>query len=379
MNTDATAALARLCKAHGVQPLCARVLLLGLRLRRPRRGRRHPAGRDLPGCAAGALLRLQVRGRAGRAAHGRRPLLPGRSSARAPSTATRPGCATTSWSTPSSADALTRGQLTLHHGGEMWRPLVDVRDAAQAYVAPGRGGREPRSGARSSTCATRTCASRSSPCACGRPSAGSGSTVDLRPDYRPRRRAQLPGFGREDRARPEFPPEGVDRGGGRRVMEQRVGGPARTDFENPRYYNIRWLQRLEEAPESRRPPRLRPRLRRRPSVMRLRCASAVAWERGAHPPHRRRAGSSAPTSAAPCPPPRSSRCTRAELDVTDPDAVARALAAHTPAWVVNTAAFHRVDDIEATRQRAAGLRRQRRGGRRAGPGLRAPRRPAPPP
>jgi nucleoside-diphosphate-sugar epimerase len=32
-------------------------------------------------------------------------------------------------------DALTKGRLTLHHGGEMWRPLVDVRDAAQAYVA----------------------------------------------------------------------------------------------------------------------------------------------------------------------------------------------------------------------------------------------------
>jgi dTDP-4-dehydrorhamnose reductase len=38
--------------------------------------------------------------------------------------------------------------------------------------------------------------------------------------------------------------------------------------------------------------------------------------------------------------------TRSELDVTDPDAVARALEAHRPAWVVNTAAFHRVDDIE---------------------------------
>ena len=38
--------------------------------------------------------------------------------------------------------------------------------------------------------------------------------------------------------------------------------------------------------------------------------------------------------------------TRADLDVTDPDAVARALDAHAPAWIVNTAAFHRVDDIE---------------------------------
>ena len=32
-------------------------------------------------------------------------------------------------------DALIHRRLTLHHGGEMWRPLVDVRDAAQAYIA----------------------------------------------------------------------------------------------------------------------------------------------------------------------------------------------------------------------------------------------------
>jgi dTDP-4-dehydrorhamnose reductase len=37
---------------------------------------------------------------------------------------------------------------------------------------------------------------------------------------------------------------------------------------------------------------------------------------------------------------------RADLDVTDPAAVARVLDAHAPAWVVSTAAFHRVDDIE---------------------------------
>jgi len=39
--------------------------------------------------------------------------------------------------------------------------------------------------------------------------------------------------------------------------------------------------------------------------------------------------------------------TRADLDVTDPDAVERVIEAHAPAWVVNTAAFHRVDDIES--------------------------------
>ncbi len=32
-------------------------------------------------------------------------------------------------------DALTCGRITIHYGGEMWRPLVDVRDAARAYIA----------------------------------------------------------------------------------------------------------------------------------------------------------------------------------------------------------------------------------------------------
>jgi dTDP-4-dehydrorhamnose reductase len=38
--------------------------------------------------------------------------------------------------------------------------------------------------------------------------------------------------------------------------------------------------------------------------------------------------------------------TRADLDITDPRAVAETLADTSPAWVINTAAFHRVDDIE---------------------------------
>ena len=66
---------------------------------------------------------------------GRRGLLPRRPPEGHRSTATRPGCATTSWSTPSSGTPSSTRRLTLHHGGEMWRPLVDVRDAAQAYIA----------------------------------------------------------------------------------------------------------------------------------------------------------------------------------------------------------------------------------------------------
>lgn len=45
--------------------------------------------------------------------------------------------------------------------------------------------------------------------------------------------------------------------------------------------------------------------------------------------------------------------TRADFDITDRDAVERVLAAHAPAWVINTAAYHRVDDIETKDARLA--------------------------
>ena len=32
-------------------------------------------------------------------------------------------------------DALTKGVLNVHAGGEMWRPLVDVADLARVYIA----------------------------------------------------------------------------------------------------------------------------------------------------------------------------------------------------------------------------------------------------
>src|SRR5262249_11024402 len=32
-------------------------------------------------------------------------------------------------------DAMKKGHITLHYGGEMWRPLVDVHDVARAYIA----------------------------------------------------------------------------------------------------------------------------------------------------------------------------------------------------------------------------------------------------
>jgi nucleoside-diphosphate-sugar epimerase len=141
-------------------------------------------------------------------------------------------------------DALARGQLTLHHGGEMWRPLVDVRDAACAYIALLEADEAAVRGEifnlsyqnlRISEVAIRVQE-------CLR---GLGVKVDIRPDYRH-------GMVRNYRVASDkiqrvlgFRPK-VSVEDSVADMVQRIG-PDRTDFENPRYYNIRWLQHLEDT------------------------------------------------------------------------------------------------------------------------------------
>ena len=161
-------------------------------------------------------------------------------------------------------DALTKGRLTLHHGGEMWRPLVDVRDAAQAYVAlveaedaavrgeifnlcyrnlriselalrvqealPAARDRRRRSGPTTSTAA---CATTGSP---ARRSRGSSTSA---------RRSSIE--------------ESVA------DMVRRIRADGRTDFDNPRYYNIRWLQLLEDDRKAAGTARLRARRPRGPA------------------------------------------------------------------------------------------------------------------
>ena len=122
-------------------------------------------------------------------------------------------------------------------------------------------------------------------------------------------------------------------------MVRRIRADGRTDFENPRYYNIRWLQTWR-TPE-------RPPASPAPFSTRPRRASAVAWgvERivliGASGqlgtdlghvlesflPQARPADAGRPRHHRPGRHRASPRRYR-------------------PAWVINTAAFHRVDDIE---------------------------------
>ncbi len=142
-------------------------------------------------------------------------------------------------------DALSKGVLTLHYGGEMWRPLVDVRDAARAYIACLEAEEEKVRGqifnvsfqnVRISELALRVREALRQ----------EGVQVDIRPDYgykgvRSYRVSALK-IERTLGVRPQVTIEEsvVD-------MVDKVRRYGYTDFDNPKYYNIRWMRLLEEA------------------------------------------------------------------------------------------------------------------------------------
>jgi nucleoside-diphosphate-sugar epimerase len=142
-------------------------------------------------------------------------------------------------------DALAGQPLTLHSGGEMWRPLVDIRDAAQAYVALVEADEAAVRGQIFSLCYQNL---RISELALRvRESLRRlGIEVDVRPDYHHGavRNYRVSGdkIARVLNFRPKVSiEESVT------DMVQRIRADGQTDFANPRYYNIRWLQHLEEV------------------------------------------------------------------------------------------------------------------------------------
>jgi nucleoside-diphosphate-sugar epimerase len=142
-------------------------------------------------------------------------------------------------------DAMTKGYLTLHFGGEMWRPLVEVRDAARAYVLLLQVDSKLISGRifnlvyrnfRISELALRVRGAL----------AEVGIQADLRTEYSYKGVRNYRVSGRELERVLNFQPtitveESV------RTMVEEIRRNNYTDFDNPRYYNIRWMRTLEEA------------------------------------------------------------------------------------------------------------------------------------
>lgn len=141
--------------------------------------------------------------------------------------------------------ALSQGYLNLHYGGEMWRPLVDVRDVARAYILAIQTEEERVKGQifnlshrnyRISELALRVREALRQV----------GLEPEIRVDYgykgvrsyrvSTKKIEQVLGF----RSKVDVEESVVD-------MVEKIRRYGYTDFDNPRYYNIRWMRLLEES------------------------------------------------------------------------------------------------------------------------------------
>ena len=142
-------------------------------------------------------------------------------------------------------DALSKGCLTIHYGGEMWRPLVDVRDAARAYIACLQA---PAKLVRAQIMNVTYCNIRISELALRVREVfrDLGTLIDIRADYGYKGVRSYRVSGQKLRRTLSIQPvvsieESV------RDMVERIPRYGYDDFDNPRYYNIRWMRLLEAA------------------------------------------------------------------------------------------------------------------------------------
>lgn len=142
-------------------------------------------------------------------------------------------------------DGLSKGMITLHYGGEMWRPLIEVRDVARAYIACLRADEElvraqifnvAFSNLRISELALRVRETFRS----------LGREMDIRSDYGYRGvRSYRVSADKIERVLGYRPKVTVEESVRHMIGQIEAGGF--DDFTNPRYYNIRWMRLLEET------------------------------------------------------------------------------------------------------------------------------------
>ncbi|TMK86951.1 MAG: SDR family oxidoreductase [Actinobacteria bacterium] len=144
-------------------------------------------------------------------------------------------------------DALSKGKLAVHYGGSMWRPLIDVKDVARAYVMALEADPDLIRGQvfnliggnfRISELALRV----------QRILTDLGVRVELDVDYSYRLVRSYRVSGTKLERALGFQPKVT--------LEESVEHMAReidrfgyTDFSHPRYYNIEWMKLLEESVE----------------------------------------------------------------------------------------------------------------------------------
>jgi len=142
-------------------------------------------------------------------------------------------------------DALHKGYLTIFYGGEMWRPLVEVRDAARVYVAVLEAEEDKVKGQifnvvyknfRVSELAFRV----------RRALRAAGIKAEIKVDYRYKGVRSYRVSGKKLRKILEMEPV-ISVEDSVKDMVVKIRNSIYTDFDNPKYYNIRWMKLLEEA------------------------------------------------------------------------------------------------------------------------------------
>jgi nucleoside-diphosphate-sugar epimerase len=142
-------------------------------------------------------------------------------------------------------DALYRGRIVLHSGGEMWRPLTDVRDAARACLTllradPGRVTGQVYNAVhrnfRISELALRV----------RRALMGVGVPAEIEADYGHRSIRSYRVSSRKLLEELKVQP-GLTVEDSVRHMVESIRRYGYEDYENPIYYNIVWLRLLEQA------------------------------------------------------------------------------------------------------------------------------------
>ena len=142
-------------------------------------------------------------------------------------------------------DAMTRGYVVLHNGGQMWRPILSIKDAVEAYVtvleAPesqvrGQIFNALNENVRISELALRV----------RKVLADLGIACDIRPDYVPRNLRSCQANGRRFRETFQFEFRYSVEDAVKDLVE-RIRSDAFPDIHHPRYHNILWMDTIEEA------------------------------------------------------------------------------------------------------------------------------------
>lgn len=142
-------------------------------------------------------------------------------------------------------DGLARGYITPFYGGEMWRPLVDIRDVAKAYIVCLEA-EESKVGGEIFNLVYRNF--RISELALRVRDAfhKMNLEIDIRPDYRYKGVRSYRVSGEKITARLGFLPA-ISVEDSVADMVEKITAFGFRNFDDPVYYNINWMQTLEKA------------------------------------------------------------------------------------------------------------------------------------